>query len=154
MDRDHAHIRLKLETSQPIALSDFVGTFVGLGNQFEKFVAREYPDLKAGCQFFIEEVRSGSIEADLVAWVVSSGAIGYAGYTLTAVDVVEKVQVLTSFVQSVKRRLGSYFGAGGRADDANTSDLNDFLKTTAAIANDENGSAKIEAAYSMMETGR
>jgi hypothetical protein len=143
MEGDGAHIRLKLDTTDPIALSDCVATFVGIGNQFEKFVAREYPNLRTGSEFFIKEVRAGCIEADLVAWIVGTGFVGVA---LHAIDVAEKVVVLAKFVGHVKKKLGSYFHPGGRASDVTKGDLADFLKTTAAIAKDENGSASLEAA--------
>ena len=138
MEGEGAHIRLKLDTAEPIALSDFVATFVGLGNQFEKFVAKEYPSLKADSEFFIKEVRAGCIEADLVAWVVSKGLI--------AIDAIEKVEAFAKFVGFVKKRLSPYFRPGGRAGGMTSSDLNDFLKATEAIAKDEKGSASLEAA--------
>jgi hypothetical protein len=135
---DGAHIRLKLDTANPIALSDFVSMFVGIGNQFEKFVSAEYPGLKTDSEFFIKEVREGSIEADLVAWVVRGGLI--------ALDTIEKVEVFARFIGFVKKRISQYFHVGGRANKVSTGDLSDFLRTTAAIAHDENGTALLEAA--------
>lgn len=143
MEGAGAHIRLKLDTSEPIALSDFVATFVGIGNQFEKFVAREYPALKANSEIFIKEVRAGCIEADLVAWVVGGG-LGAAG--LVAIDVIDKAQILAKFVSGLSQKIGSYFRPGGRAENVTKGDLNDFLKATTAIAKDENASARLEAA--------
>lgn len=143
MEGEGAHIRLKLDTSEPIALSDFVATFVGIGNQFEKFVAKEYPDLKAGSEFFIKEVRAGCIEADLVAWVVGSGLAGAGLWTIDAID---KAQIITKFVNGIGKRIGAYFRSGGRAENVTKGDLNDFLKATTAIAKDDNASARLEAA--------
>lgn len=144
MGEDGAHIRLKLDTAEPIALSDFVGEFVGIGNQFEKFIAREHPDLKAESEIYIQEVRSGCIEADLVAWIVGAGG----GLTAAAwiIDKIDKAQILTKFVNDMRDRLVPYFRKGGRTADATKGDLNDFLKTTKAIARDPNGSARLEAA--------
>jgi hypothetical protein len=144
MEGEGAHIRLKLDTSEPIALGDFVAMFVGVGNQFEKFIAKEYPDLKAGSEFFIKEVRAGCIEADLVAWVMGGG--GLAALGVKAIDLIDKGQILGKFVSGFGKRLGSYFKPGGRAENVSTGDLNDFLKATIAIAKDENASANLEAA--------
>lgn len=146
MGDDGAHIRLKLNNSQPILLSDFVGEFVGIGNQFEKFVAREYPGLKGESKFFVKEVRAGSIEADFVAWIVGSGILAAGGVALSAIDAIDKIQIMTRFVGDFSEKLGAYFKPGGRAKGVTKSDLIDFLKTTEAIANDPNGSANLEAA--------
>lgn len=139
-----AHIRLKLDTSEPISLSDFVAEFVGIGNQFEKFVAREFPAFKGESEFYIKEVRSGCIEADFVAWVVGSGSL--LGIGVAALDAMDKLQIFTKFVQDFGSTLSRYFKPGGRADNVSRGDLGDFLKTTEAIATDPNGSLLLEAA--------
>ena len=144
MGEDGAHIRLKLDTSDPIALADFVANFVGIGNQFEKFVAREYPNIKADSEIYIKEVRSGCIEADLVAWIVGAGGALAAG--AWAIDAIDKIQIFSKFVEWTKGRISPYFQRGGRTEDATKSDLADWLKTTQAIAHDENGSSRLEAA--------
>jgi hypothetical protein len=144
MGDEGAHIRLKLDTDQPIALSDFVAEFVGIGNQFDKFIAREYPDLKAESEIYIKEVRSGCIEADLVAWIVGGG--GTLATAAWVIDKIDKAQVLAKFVDDVKERISPYFRKGGRNKEATKGDLSNFLKTTQAIASDPNGSANLEAA--------
>ncbi len=143
MGEDRAHIRLKLDNSQPIALSDFVSQFVGVGTQFEKFITREHPHLKGESEFFVNEVRAGCIEADLVAWVGGVGLVGIGAYALDAMD---KIQIFTTFIQDFGGRFSKYFRKGGRADGVSKGDLSDFLKTAEAIANDPNASARLEAA--------
>lgn len=140
---DGAHIRLKLDNSQPIAISDFVAQFVGVGSQFEKFIAREYPNLKGESEFFVNEVRAGCIEADLVAWVAGGGLLAAGGI---AIDAIDKVQIFAKFVGDFRARFSAYFKKGGRAEGVSKGDLGDFLKTAEAIANDPNGSARLEAA--------
>jgi hypothetical protein len=144
MEGDGAHIRLKLDTDEPIVLADFVANFVGIGNQFEKFVAQERPDLKAQSEIYIQEVRSGCIEADLVAWI--AGGTTVAGAAAWALDKMDKIQIFSKFVESMKRRISPYFQKGGRTSDASKSDLSDFLKSTKAISRDPKGVAKLEAA--------
>jgi len=144
MGEERAHIRLKLDTDEPVALADFVAQFVAIGNQFDRFVAKEHPDLKADSEIYIKEVRSGCIEADLVAWVVGGGGVGTAA--VWAIDKIDKIQILSKFVKSVKSRLSPYFAKGGRTPDATKSELADFLKTTKAISRDPKGSVALEAA--------
>lgn len=143
MGKQGAHIRLKLDTDEPMALGDFVGNFVGIGNQFEKFVARTHPELKAESEVFIKEVRSGSIEADLVAWV-AGGGVTSASYW--ALDKLDKMQIFSAFVDDMKRRISPYFSEGGREPSATKSDLSDFTKTVKAISRDPKGAVNLEAA--------
>lgn len=143
MSGDGAHIRIKLDTHEPVALSDFVGSFVGIGAQFEKFIALERFHLKAESEFFIKEVRAGCIEADLVAWVAPA-VTTLAG--MGPIDLIDKGQILTQFVQSLGFRIGHYFKRGGRDPSATKSDLTDFHKAVAAIARDPNASGVIESA--------
>lgn len=145
MGEEGAHIRLKLDTEEPVALSEFVGEFVGIGNQFAKFIARERPELKTDSEFYIKEVRSGCIEADLVMWL-APGSLALFTATTRAIDIIDKGQILAKFVDDVGNKIGRYFRPGGRAPGVAKSDLADFLKTTKAIATDPNGSIKLEAA--------
>lgn len=146
MHGDGAHIRLKLDTDEPIALSDFVGSFVGLGSQFEKYVGRERPELRASSEFFVKEVRAGCVEADLVALFGVAGTIGTAGLFTGAVDAIDKAQILTQFVGDIQTRLSRYFRPGGREPTASKGDISDFTKAVAAIARDPKASATLEAA--------
>lgn len=147
MSGEEAHILVKLDTRDPVALSDFVAGFVGLGNQFEKFVSKVRPDLRAETEFFVKEVRSGCIEAELVAWVVAppaaGGMLAIANATLGMMD---KALIFEQFVNSMREKLGRYFKPGGRDSDASKGDLADFYKTVAAVAHDADGNALLEAA--------
>lgn len=142
MEGEGAHIRLKLDTNEPIALTDFVGSFVGLGNQFDRFVAADYPDLKGETQVFVQDVRDGCIVADLVVM------FGYAVLANTApglIDMINRGQILTKFVLDVQQRISPYL-QGGRNPGASKAELSDYLKTVQAIARDPKASASLEAA--------
>lgn len=147
MEGEGAHIRLKLDTHDPIALSDFVGSFVGIGNQFEKFIAANYPELKAESEFFVKDVRDGCIEADLVTWV-QAALTGAAVVlpNLNIIDTIDKGQILAKFVRDLSKRISPYFQHGGRDPKATKGDLADYHKAVAAIARDPLASANIEAA--------
>lgn len=145
MKGDGAHIRLKLDTDQPIALGDFVGAFVGLGSQFEKFVAHEYPAFKADSEFFVKDVRDGCIVAELVTM------IGLGGMSLLAepavVNAIDRAQILSKFVGDLRDKIGKYFKPGGRAPTATKSDVVEWAKIVGGTARDPKASARLEAAY-------
>lgn len=143
MDGDGAHIRLKLDTEEPMALTDFVGSFTGLGNQFDRFIASEHPGTKMLSEFFVKEVRVGCIEADLLAMVMPIAA---AGAIPGVIDTIDKAQVLAQFVNDIRDRISPYFTPGGRAPKATKSDLNDFLKALGGVARDPRASGRLEAA--------
>lgn len=143
MGEDGAHIRIKLDTHEPVALSDFVGSFVGVGSQFAKFVAREHPNLKADSEFFVKEVRAGCIEADLVSFIAPAVTL-LSG--IDPIDIIDRGQILAKFVDDLKRRISPYFSKGGRDISATKSDLSDYHKAVSAIARDPAASANIEAA--------
>ncbi len=147
MAGDGAHIRLKLDTDEPVSLTDFVGNFVGIANQFEKFVGRNYPDHKADSEIYVKEVRAGSIEADLIAFLGTSmgGGTLLAGAKM-AVDAIDTAQILSGFVDNLKSRISPYFRQGGRTASATRSDLDDFLKTVRGIVRDTDGKMRLEAA--------
>jgi hypothetical protein len=75
MGDDGAHIRLKLDNSQPITLSNFVGEFVGIGNQFEKFIAREYPDLTGESEFSLRKYARAASRQTLSRGLLEVGCL-------------------------------------------------------------------------------
>jgi hypothetical protein len=143
MNENGAHIRLKLDTHEPIALTNFVGSFVGIGNQFDRFVSHEHPGVKMESEFFVKEVRAGCVEADLMAVVATAMSTGGLPGLIETID---KGQILQKFVEDVSGRLSRYFRPGGRDESASRSDLQDWLKTVGTIAADPNASGVLEAA--------
>lgn len=126
-----------LDTKRPIDIDNFVAEFVGLKNQYEKFLRQAYPDIALEAKFFVKEVHSGSIEVILVSLL----ATGYSEMVSAASHyAVEK------FVTTIKEKITRYIH-GKRVEDASKSDLADFNKTVAAIANDPDGKGRIQAAY-------
>jgi len=143
MGEQGAHIRLKLDTDEPVALGNFVGSFVGLGNQFDKFVTREHPGVKLASEFFVQEVRAGCVQADLVAILMPLVATQALPGIIDAID---KAQVLQKFVTDFGNRLRNYFVPGGRDLSATRTDLADFHKAVGTIAADPNAIGRLEVA--------
>lgn len=137
MGEQKAHLTLKLDTHEPIELADFVGSFTAIGNEFERFVKDRFPSHKTNVQFFVKEVRSGCVEADLLA-----GLSAVAG----VVGVMDQVLILEQFVRLWGSRLGSFIQDKKKDQPATKPELKDFLNATKAIANDPNGTHRLEAA--------
>jgi hypothetical protein len=136
MDDWPAHILLTLDTERPIEIDDFVSAFTSLSSQYQKFVRTNYPNVSSDADIYVTEIRPGSIVADLIAWATS---------TLAPVAEDLQRQIIQNFVRYMGARLSTYFTTGGRDPQANRSDLSDFMGSVEAIANDPNGSSKIEA---------
>lgn len=138
MGENTPHIVLRLNTSQPIELGDFVHAFTSLANEYERFVRAEHPDLADQSTVYVKQVREGSIEAELWNAAMLAGGIAIAH--------MDQLLILEQFVKQYGNRLSAFFAEGGRLVDAGKKELNDFMGQVAAIANDPNGTAEIAAA--------
>lgn len=136
------HILMKIETVSPIELGDFVSLFASIGSQFEKFIASEHPGQRGEARFYVKEVRAGSIEAELIAWVAG----GAGALIVGAVPILDQLNTLSDFVQNYGGRLSRYFRRGGRDPSAGKGDLADFYKTVTAVASDPKASLTLSAA--------
>lgn len=99
--REHpVRLHVKLDTQQPVGLGDFVGSFVVIGNRFERFVKDRHPDAEVDTVTYVREVRSGSIEADLSPIVLLVAAVDQMDRALIVEDVVKRwgtrIRALTS----------------------------------------------------------
>jgi hypothetical protein len=138
MNAEDEHLILKIETKNPVELSEFVGAFVGLGNQFEQFYDREYPTEKGNVRFYVREVRAGSIIAELVPHLFPAGAV-----LVAAMTAVKYANDLAKFVETYGGRIKKYFKRGGRDTEASKGDVTDFLSTVQAVAHDSEGSLSL-----------
>ena len=130
---NQTQIVMNISTSEPVELLDFVGMFSSLASQYERTIGASNSDLDADARIYVSEIRPGSIEAVLIPTL---------GVIITHMD---QLQIIEQFIRTYGTRLMVYFGAGGRDPEANRSDLQDLLNGVAAIANDPNGNATIEA---------
>jgi len=130
------HIVLNLKTKNPIELTDFVSAFTSISNQYEKFIRAHYPDMSSDANFFVREVRAGSIEAELIPWALQGLS--------AVVNVIEQVEIVVKFVQNYGGALSPYLG-GSKSPEVTRSDLKDFMGAVSAIANDPNGHATLRA---------
>ncbi len=138
MTSHDAHIVLTIDTKKPVELSDFVATFVGLGNQFERFYDQQHPAERGNARFYVREVRAGSIVAELVPYLVAATPV-LGG----AMAVVQHGNDLADFVENYGVKLRGYFKRGGRDPGAGKGDLQDYLRTVQAVAHDKKGSLSL-----------
>lgn len=137
MEGTTPHIIMRLKTRDPIEIGDFVSAFTALGNEYERFIRDERPDLAPEASIYVREVREGSIEAELIPWAIA-GAVAL-------ISDMDKILVLEKFVTVYAARLKHFFHIGGRLEGATKGELVDFTGQVLAVANDPDGSADIEA---------
>jgi hypothetical protein len=138
MDKNSVYIVLRLELDQPAQLDDFVSAFTALSSQYQKFIRDKNPDVSEQAQVYVSEVKKGSIEAELIPWAVATANV--------ALNYMDRVLIVDEFIRYYGGRLSAYFRKGGRDDNANNSDLKDFMGEVSSIAKDPNGSGTISSA--------
>jgi len=140
-----AHLRLKLDTAEPVELGDFVGAFTSLANEFERYVEEAYPGVRADPRMYVREVRSGCIEADMITGLVIAG-----GVVLQNMD---QILILEDFVKRWGKRLTALITGRVPSGQLNTpEELKDFYNAVRSISSDPVASHNLEAA--IFEDGR
>jgi hypothetical protein len=134
MDRGQPFIRLRLDVHEPIELGDFVTAFTAMAAEYDRYVRDRRPEDSPEATLYVKQVRSGSIEADLIPWLFS-GLLSAA----------EHANTLGEFVERYGGRIGEYLKPGGRAVGATQSELKDFSSQVAAIANTAGSSLEVAA---------
>lgn len=140
MGAAQAYISVKIKTKNPIEIGDFVSEFTSVASQYEKFIRDEHPDLVSEAHIYVKQVKRGSIIVELLPFapfvIMGAGQIAHS---------MEQVNAVNKFVRNYGHKLKAYFKKDGKVEDATRSDLKDFMGSVAAIANDPDGSAVLEA---------
>lgn len=134
-----AVLTLRLDTSEPIELSAFVGAFTSLGNEFKRHMREIRPDLPDEATIYVKEVRKGSIVADLISFAqVSAPFIAHT----------ETLNVMIGFVDRWRDVLESLRSGSPVASQPlpSRTELADWTDAVQAIARDPNASSTLEAA--------
>lgn len=137
MREQPSHLILKLDTDQPILLSDFVGAFTSLSNEYERYIKETNPDLLPNSEIFVKEVRAGCIEAELLPWLAVAAPI------ITEMD---KALIVEQFVRSWGGKLKALISGNRGKQPKSKAELKDFTNAVTAISIDPNGSATLSAA--------
>ena len=131
------HIVLRIKTKEPVELGDFVGAFVSLGDEYDRYIRATNPNLAAEAHLFVREVRPGSIVAELVPWL--SLAVPF-------IDGMDKVLIVDRFVRVWGGRFQALLGRGAESPPATRSELKNWADAVRAIATDPDGSLTLQAA--------
>ena len=135
MKDGQAIIQVRLETTEPIELRDFIGAFASIGSEYARFIKRDHPDLSDDARMYVSQVRQGSIIADLIPMVMP--ILQAADYTL----------IVDQFVKRVGDIIQSYQTPNAQPTGMGKSAIKDAMQGLAAIANDPNGRANISSVY-------
>lgn len=128
------YIELTLDLAEPAELFDLIGAFTAIANQFERYIREEHPQfVDADSRIFVKQIRAGSIIAELVPFIQP------------LIQNMDSALIVDGFVNRYGGMLSRVF-RGEKVPEAKKSDLDDFMRQTAAIANDPNGSAVIASA--------
>jgi hypothetical protein len=132
MERGLPFIRLKLNTHDPIEMGEFVSAFTSIAAEYDRFAKLNLnqPDDAA---VYVQDVRDGCIEAQIIVW--AAGVVAFAAAANT----------LAEFVERYGGRLSHYLKPGGRIEDATKSELKHFSEQVAAIASAPNGTLEVAA---------
>lgn len=150
MERGLPYIQLTVEVDEPLELGDFVGAFTALGAEFERYMRVRESDGDTHGKLYVQEVRQGSIIANLLPFLASLGGVA---------DMMQQVMAVEDFVKRYGSRLLPYRRIGGRTEDVTKSELEDFTRQVSAIAHHpksrlsiaaiaiEHGEHKVKAAF-------
>ncbi len=133
MGEGRSFIEVKLETSEAIEISDFIGAFASIGSQYDRFMRDEHPDLAADAKIYVKQVRHGSIIAELLPIIMQT------------VQVVDNAMIIDSFLRRISGIISAYKLPNGRVENIQKSELRDVMDGLTAIANDRDGRANIRS---------
>jgi hypothetical protein len=127
------YIQIRLETSEPIELGDFIAAFSSIGSEYARHIKKHFPDLGDDAKIYVSDVRHGSIIADLVP--VLMPFLQATNYALT----------IDKFVQRVGEIIRAYQTSNAKPTDITKGEIKDVMAGIVAIANDRNGRGDIRS---------
>lgn len=133
-------IRVRLETTQPIELNNFISAFAAIGSEYSRFLKQSHPDLSDDAKIYVSEVRQGSIVADLIPMM------------MPILQSMDAALILDQFMRRIRGVIEAYQAANARPDGYSKSEIKDVMDGITAIANDPNGRQDIE--FIVLEGGK
>ena len=131
-----AILTLRIDTSEPIEISAFVGAFTSLAEEYRRDIRANYPDVDDEARIYVREVRKGSIGADLIPLVAAAAPF---------VAQMDQVIIVEQFVRTWGHRITAL--AQGKLEGwlPVKSELKVLTDATEAIARDPNATSTLEA---------
>lgn len=137
MSKDNPILTLRIDTKNPIEISEFVGAFTSLAEEYRRTLSAEFPDIDPDAKIYVKEVRKGSYEADLIPYMALAAPF---------IAQMDQVMIVEQFVRTWGSRLKSLIDAELGDWKPNKSELATWTNATAAIATDPNASSTLEMA--------
>ncbi|WP_146227450.1 hypothetical protein [Pseudoroseicyclus aestuarii] len=131
MSSSDAYLEVTLDLNDPIEITDFAALFAGLGAEFERYLAREKPEMAGAARMYVKEVRKGSVIAALFAEIPD------------LIGIMDGALIVLGFGAIFNRRLRDLV-QGKQLEDTSKPQLNDITKTVRAVAEDNNGTMAIK----------
>jgi len=125
-------VELRIDLKDPAELSQLVGFFASIANQFDTYIRLEHPNLKGDAHLFVKDIRQGSIVVELVPVV------------LPLIENMDRLLIVDGFVRRLGGLLNLYTG-GQRQDDLPKNEIKDLLNAVKLIANDPDGKSAISS---------
>lgn len=131
-----AILTLRIDTTEPVEISAFVGAFTSLAEEYRRDIRINYPDADDDARIYVKEVRKGSVEADLIPYVVAASPF---------IAQMDQVIIVEQFVRTWGRRITAL--AQGKLEGwaPGKSELKVLADATEAIARDPNATSTLEA---------
>lgn len=91
MEQEAAQLVIHLDTQRPIDVDIFVAEFIGLKNQYEKFLRREHPDLASEAKFYVKEILPDRLKSSLSAMMNAIAQADLEAEVTLASDEIDRV---------------------------------------------------------------
>lgn len=137
MAHAQAVLALRIDTKDPIEISDFVGAFTSLAEEYRRQIRQEYPDASEESRIYVKEVRTGSYEADLVPCLVMAAPF---------IAQMDQVLIVEQFVRTWGGRISALVSGNLEGWKPGKGELATWANATVAIARDPEASSTLEAA--------
>lgn len=137
MENTPVILTLKIDNSQPIALTAFVKSFTSLVEEYRLAVKSDENFTDDNAEIYIKQIRSGSIIADLIP-------MAGAALPIIAAEA-DKIYLAIEFVKKWESRV-KMLVSGIIPEGASKGDLKRWNESVEAIARDPNASSTLEAA--------
>ena len=128
MATDESKLRIQVCNKRPIELINFTESLLSVGQQYKRFIAKN-PTLTPteDVSLFVQEVRTGSITADLVPMAVA------------ALPFIINFNNIAAFLSYLKLAYGFFVGDIDKKPDADKQDLVQLSKIINPVACDRSG---------------
>jgi hypothetical protein len=133
-----AKLTIEIQNKRPVELLDLTESFLSLGDEYKRFVAA-HPDLGVAqnVRLYIQEIRAGSIVADLVALVAVGAPM--------ALPYIENTKHIIEFAKYIKDAYSYFTGKEDKKPELLPAEYTNLSKIIEPIAKDNGSQINITA---------